>query len=77
MTPNFLQSKIKTKSFTIITLREKEEIAIVNIELFAIANQEVPLENRKLTFGKYFEFEDLEKSEYVVKITYRRAKNSL
>jgi hypothetical protein len=54
---------------------ELEEFCNFEVELYANQNQEEPLPKRKIFFNnRFFEFEDLERGEYIVKLSYRRNK---
>lgn len=57
---------------------EIDEFQNFEIELFEFSDQQNPITDvKKLFINKYFEFEDLPMKEYVVKLTYKKTKNSL
>lgn len=60
------------------TREEIEDFQSFEIEIYEFQDQQTPLnEVRKLFVNRYFEFEELPVKEYVVKLIYKRTKNSL
>lgn len=61
-----------------LSREEIEDFQNFELEIFEFHDQQTPLnEVKKLMVHRYFEFEELPMKEYVVKLSYKRTKNSM